>query len=270
MQHVQLLRIVVASPGDVQAERDVLPAIAEELNSGIAVSYGLRLEVGRWETDGYPGFHPEGPQGLIDPVLRIEDCDVLIGIFWKRFGTPTQDAQSGTEHEFRRAYEAWQQRGRPHIMMYFNERPYKPKTRAEIEQWGQVLDFQSAFPPEGLWWPYKNKTHFEKLERRHLTQWLRQQREDKLPHVNTPQTEHGGTAPMVAPSGPARAYLTWVMEQVRAMPLAGIDPRAFARTRGIWAGRVCTALATQRQATGARRCVGPGTQAALSAGGAQC
>jgi hypothetical protein len=87
-ESVRLLRIVVASPGDVQAERDALPAVVQELNSGIARERGLRFDLTRWETDAYPGFHPEGLQGLIDPILRIEDCDVLIGIFWKRFGTP--------------------------------------------------------------------------------------------------------------------------------------------------------------------------------------
>ena len=42
-----------------------------------------------WETDAHPRLHPEGPQGLIDDILHPEDCDLLIGIFWKRFGTPT-------------------------------------------------------------------------------------------------------------------------------------------------------------------------------------
>jgi hypothetical protein len=144
MESINLLRIVVASPGDVQAERDALPAALEELNRGIAATQGLRLELGRWETDAYPGFHPEGPQGLIDPILRIEDCDVLLGIFWKRFGTPTQEASSGTEHEFLRAYAAWQQHGRPQIMVYFNQKAAMPKTKAETDQWGQVLDFSSA------------------------------------------------------------------------------------------------------------------------------
>jgi hypothetical protein len=90
--------------------------------------------VARWETDAYPGFHPEGPQGLIEKILRIEDCDILIGIFWKRFGTSVPTAQAGTEHEIRRAYEAWQQHRRPHIMVYFKERAYLPKTTAEAEQ----------------------------------------------------------------------------------------------------------------------------------------
>jgi hypothetical protein len=177
-----ILRIVAASPGDVQAERDALATVVEELNRGIAADRGLRLELSRWETDAYPGFHPEGPQGLIDPILKIEDCDVLIGIFWKRFGTPVKDAQSGTEHEFLRAYEAWQAQGRPQIMVYFNQKSYTPKSKAETDQWGQVLEFQERFPKEGLWWPYKGKVQFERLVRGHLTNFIRHQ----TPPASTP------------------------------------------------------------------------------------
>jgi hypothetical protein len=165
MAEVHIKRIVVASPSDVQAERDALPAVVAELNNGIAADRGVWLELARWETDAYPGFHPEGPQGLIDGILRIEDCDVLIGIFWKRFGTPVKDARSGTEHEFRRAYEAWQQCRRPHIMVYFNQRPYTPQTKGETDQWGQVLEFRQQFPREGLWWTYRGKAEFERLGR---------------------------------------------------------------------------------------------------------
>jgi hypothetical protein len=75
------LRIVVASPSDVQAERNALPTVIEELNNGLARDRGVRLELARWETDAYPGFHSEGPQGLIDGILRLDDCDILIGIF---------------------------------------------------------------------------------------------------------------------------------------------------------------------------------------------
>ena len=45
MESVHVLRIIVASPGDVQAERDALPAVLEELNRGIAAAHGLRLEL---------------------------------------------------------------------------------------------------------------------------------------------------------------------------------------------------------------------------------
>jgi hypothetical protein len=107
MPEPRTLRLVVASPGDVQSERGVMPQVVEDLNDGIAQELGVRLELAMWEIDAHPGFDPDGPQGLIDPLLRIKDCDILLGIFWKHFGTPTQDAESGTEHEFRTAYATW-------------------------------------------------------------------------------------------------------------------------------------------------------------------
>ena len=174
-ERAQILRIVVASPGDVNAERAIVPRVAEELNMGIAADRGLRLEVIRWETDTYPGFHPEGPQGLIDEILHIEDCDVVIGIFWKRFGTPTKDGTTGTEHEIRRAYEAWEKHKRPQVMVYFNQKPSAPQSEEEANQWGQVKRFQKEFPKEGLWRTYKSVPEFERLLRTHLTNFIRKE-----------------------------------------------------------------------------------------------
>ena len=172
---VRVLRLVIASPGDVKAEREVIPRVVEEVNRNIARPRGLQLEVYRWETDSYPGFHPQGPQGLIDPTLKIEECDILIGIFWRRFGTPVSDAKSGTEHEFRLAYEGWKKNRKPQIMVYFSQKPYAPKSKEETDQWGLVLQFKKDFPREGLWWDYKNKTEFELFTRNHLTAFLSRQ-----------------------------------------------------------------------------------------------
>ena len=75
---IQLLRVVVASPGDVPAELDAVSNVVEEINRSIGTVRRVRLEVIRWETDTHPGFHPDGPQGFMDPLLRIEDSDLLI------------------------------------------------------------------------------------------------------------------------------------------------------------------------------------------------
>lgn len=173
MALTKVLRIVVASPSDVQQERGVLDDVVAEVNRGVAADRCIRLEVVRWETDAHPGFDPGGPQGLIDPLLGITDCDFLIGIFWKHFGTPTQDAKSGTEHEIRMAYESWKRSGKPQILIYFNERPAALKTSTEADQWALVLRFKENFPKEGLWWSYRGSAQFEKLARNHLTQYVR-------------------------------------------------------------------------------------------------
>jgi Domain of unknown function (DUF4062) len=169
---VKVLRIVVASPGDVQAERNAVEDVARDLNRATAKDRGLRVEVSRWETDAFPGFHADGAQGLVDSILKIEDCDVLVGIFWKRFGKPVGDAKSGTEHEFRTAYEAWRKSKRPQIMVYFNQKPYTPKSSEETAQMGLVLDFKKNFPKEGLWWPYTGRGNFRELLRAHLQNFL--------------------------------------------------------------------------------------------------
>jgi len=173
MRQTTILRVVVASPLDVQRERSALDDVVAEVNRGVAADRGVRLELVRWETDSYPGFDPKGPQGLIDPILRITDCDLLIGIFWKRFGTPTLGAGSGTEHEIQAAYEAWQRSGTPQIMVYFNEQPAAPTSSDETDQWTRVLRFKEAFPKEGLWWAYKGHAQFEKLVRNHLMLYVR-------------------------------------------------------------------------------------------------
>jgi tetratricopeptide (TPR) repeat protein len=165
----RVVRVVAVSPGDVQAERARLQAVIEELNRGVARERGCRFSLWRWETDVHPGLHLEGPQGLIDVAMRIEDADLVVGVFWKRFGTPTLDAGSGTEHELRRARSAWQQRGRPQVMVYFCERKYMPKDTAEVAQLQQVLSFREALPKEQLWWRYETVADFERFVRQHLT-----------------------------------------------------------------------------------------------------
>lgn len=184
MAEEKKIRIVIASPGDVQAERRSLPTIIEELNEGIGGILNLRLQLTRWETDVYPGFHVDGPQGHIDSILRIQDCDLLLGIFWKRFGKPVKDAASGTEHEFKVAYDTWKHGGTPHIMMYFNQKPYTPQSQEETEQWGRVLEFRKSIADEGVFVTYNGVNKFKDLTRKHLTQWLR----DKYgsPHHESP------------------------------------------------------------------------------------
>jgi hypothetical protein len=197
------------------------------------------------------GFTRKGHRGLIDAILSIDDCDIFIGIFWKRFGTPVYDAGSRTEHEFQRAYEAWQQRRRPHIMMYFNQTPYTPQTSAEAEQWREVLAFRESFPKEGLWWPYPGAAEFERLVRRHVAQFIRQ--ELRQSSGSPSPLDQSDTAASEAAGRLRESYLTWLIAQVRAVPLSGIDHSSIPKEpwRDPDLAAVYTALMTQQ--TEARR-----------------
>jgi hypothetical protein len=172
-QTAKVIRAVLVSPSDVQAEWKHVQRAVEDVESILARPRGYTLELYHWKTDAYPGWHPEGPQGLIDTTLQIENCDVLIGIFWNRIGTLTQDGTTGTEHEILKGYEANKSHGHPWLMIYFNESPYSPKTKEETAQKGMVLEFrQKLEQKQMLVWPYKSKLEFERELRRHLADYL--------------------------------------------------------------------------------------------------
>jgi hypothetical protein len=91
---------------------------------------------------------------LVDELMDIQDADVVVGVFWKRFGTPTNEAQSVTAHELRRAWTAWQKEGRPEVMVYFCTRASSPNTVDELAQWQRVLEFRDELPKQQLFWKY--------------------------------------------------------------------------------------------------------------------
>jgi hypothetical protein len=165
-EKLTVLRVFVASPGDVSDEREKLKVVIDELNHGIAGHKGLILKLLRWETDAWPGFG-EDAQDVINQ--QIGPYDIFIGILWKRFGTPTKRAGSGTEEEFEQAYTLWSEYGRPRIMLYFNMTPFYPSTE-DTEQFRKVLDFKEKAGEKGaLYWEYNGSDEFKEFVRSHLT-----------------------------------------------------------------------------------------------------
>src|SRR3954470_19122233 len=119
----RLIRIFGSSPGDLTHEQEQLGAVVQELNATVRAlvpEEGLGLELIRWQTHTHPDLGSE-PQAVVDDQLGY-DYDVYVGMMWSRFGTPTSQAGSGTEQEFRSAYAGWEQRRRPsHVLFYFCE-----------------------------------------------------------------------------------------------------------------------------------------------------
>jgi hypothetical protein len=95
------VRVFIGSPGDVPEERDIVSVVVDELRRTVAPIIPLELETVRWETHSWPDVG-EDAQDVIN--REIGHYDVFVGIMWKRFGTPTKRAGSGTSEEFNRAY----------------------------------------------------------------------------------------------------------------------------------------------------------------------
>lgn len=108
------IRIFVSSPGDVADERAQCEGAVQELNMtlhALMPERGVELELIRWETHTHPDL-TGNPQQVVDDQIGV-DYHIFLGIMWTRFGTPTSSAGSGTEREFRAAYQGWQERRLP-------------------------------------------------------------------------------------------------------------------------------------------------------------
>jgi uncharacterized protein DUF4062 len=162
-----ILRVLVSSPSDVDDERRRLESIIDEINKTIGSSSGTQLELVKRETDVAPGIG-EYPQDVINQQIG-DDIDIFIGILWKKFGTPTNVALSGTEEEFDRAYEKHtMDPGSIRIMFYFKEAAVNPY-EIDSEQLDLVKEFRNNLGGKGILWDtYKDMNEFERKMRMHL------------------------------------------------------------------------------------------------------
>ncbi|TVS12283.1 MAG: DUF4062 domain-containing protein [Planctomycetaceae bacterium] len=127
---VRLIRVFVSSPGDVQAERDVVDEVVAAINRTDGDAGGFRLETFRWEANVTPQIGPR-PQKVVDQ--QTPEYDVYLGMMSTRFGTPTGRYGSGTEKEFKDALKQWKSAGQPWITFYFDDAPKSLSKPQEIE-----------------------------------------------------------------------------------------------------------------------------------------
>lgn len=128
------LNIMIASPGDVDDERRTVEKVLARWNATHSLSRKLILMPVGWETHSTPRLG-ERPQSLINQQM-LDDCDILVGVFWTRLGSPTGDFASGTVEEITRHVEA----DKP-AMIYFSEQPAHLQS-VNQEQYTALKDFR--------------------------------------------------------------------------------------------------------------------------------
>ena len=145
----QVVDVFVSSPSDLEEERDKLGEVIDELNRSSDLTV-LRLI--RWETHGVPGIG-SSPQDLLNKELSPEDAQIFIGLMWMRFGTPTDNAGSGTEEEFNRAIERYSDDNDAiRIMFYFKTSSPTLLNDIDLDQLSQVRKFKASLSDKGVFY----------------------------------------------------------------------------------------------------------------------
>ena len=155
-----VLRVMIASPGDVQAERSVVREVVSEWNSTDGSHANMMLMAIGWETDVAPEMGA-APQSIIDKRLRA-NADLVVGIFWTRLGTPTASYASGAVEEIEEHLKA----GKP-AMLYFSSAPASPDS-IDAGQYQALKAFKDSCKTRGLFSTYSNVDDFRRKFSRDL------------------------------------------------------------------------------------------------------
>lgn len=146
MKNTEIIRIFLSSPSDVSMERQRILLIANEMNKSLGLALGRNLEIIGWE-NVTPSIETY-PQQVINKA--IDEYDVFLGLFALRFGTPTLNAESGTEEEFNIALEKYKRAEIKDICMLFKQDGFNV-SEIDIDQLAAVNRFKKKISTLGCY-----------------------------------------------------------------------------------------------------------------------
>lgn len=164
-------KVFLASPSDVSEDRTALDEVITELNQSFGQQNDLYIELLKWESHSAPGISTINVQKIINQDLG-SDYDLFIGLIWKKFGTPTDVADSGTEEEFLLAYNRFLEKPNSvQILFYFKNSPI-PIEEIVPEQIQKIQKFKADIGKNKnlLYWEYQDIQQLQKFIRIHLPQ----------------------------------------------------------------------------------------------------
>lgn len=183
------ISIFLASPSDLGEERIAVKNVVDELNSITRQTLNVHLDLLTWENSTYPSVGIDA-QDVINSQIG-DDYDIFIGMMWKKFGTPTSRAGSGTEEEFNRAYDKFvQTKGSTKIMIYFSAKPVQ-LDEIDVDELAKIKHFKKRAQDLGvLHWSFTDSDGFQKLLKMHLLSHVRDVKAALETHVPVPITEN--------------------------------------------------------------------------------
>jgi len=156
IENVKAIYILISSPKDVQKERVIAEKILYEWNSIFTEEKQIVLLPLKWESDVYSDM--SGPPQIVINEQIVEKCDMVIGIFWNRIGTKTENYVSGSVEEIEMAIKR-----KKDVMIYFsNSKEYKNEC-IDMDQRKEVDNYKFSLQNRGLYFEYCSHNEFEKI-----------------------------------------------------------------------------------------------------------
>lgn len=143
----RVFKVFIASPSDVLLERRIIRNVLEQWNSINSEREQIVLVPIGWETNAAPEMGRPAQDYINMDIL--DTCDVVIGVFWTRAGTPTRNAASGSIEEILR-----ESPNRRSTMLYFSNKPIS-LNEVDIDQNIKLTEFKNKV---------KEKSYYEEFD----------------------------------------------------------------------------------------------------------
>jgi hypothetical protein len=160
-----VLHVLIASPSDVPDERAAIAQSLHDWNALNSLDTGYVLLPVMWESHSAPAMG-DRPQEIINEQL-VRSCDMLIGAFWQRLGSPTGLEDSGTVEEI----NGFLKQKKP-VMLYFSKRQVD-LDNIDMAQLAKLKDFKKTIRDQGLQESYVSADDLKQKLARQLTIMLR-------------------------------------------------------------------------------------------------
>jgi hypothetical protein len=215
----EIVKVFLASPGDLSEERNVAKAVVDEINTQWSEVTGHQIDLVGWEdTVSVWGR----PQATIN--RELERCEIFVGMMWKKWGTsPDTSGQftSGFEEEYETSVARREREGRPEISLFLKQIATEFLVDPG-EDLKKVQAFQSKLIAEKkiLYEQFTDPRDFEKKLRRCLSKHLI----DRWELQNSAKLKE-----QAAPSTVVEADLPGISDQEPKLRLLSEEGATFAR-----------------------------------------
>lgn len=161
-ESVRLFRVLLASPSDVIEEYPLIMEVVADWNIQHGDRRKTRLELVNWRTHSYPDTGTR-PQALINRQFA-DRADIVVAVFWKKLGSPTGKAASGTVEEIERALKR-----RKKVMIYFSQRIGVDAEPGDSEKQAKKIEqYKKRIGQKALYGTYRDVRDFQANARRDL------------------------------------------------------------------------------------------------------
>jgi HEAT repeat protein len=162
--------VFLAYISDVEPEVNSAKDIVESINR-YHERLGIELDLRIWK-DVPAEF--ANPQEQINRTL-VDNCDVFIGLIWKKWGTPTGQSDCGFKEEFSIAEGRYNETSSPQIFLYakrVNENDIKEED--EKEDYNKIKEFKNEIvnKHKGFLIQFETINEWNDLIRGRLTQYM--------------------------------------------------------------------------------------------------